>query len=317
MQISEKNNRLIYPGKLRRGSRLGLVAISSPVTEQRKELCIEAVKKMGYEVKLAENLTEIYGGYAAGDAKKRGRQINRMFEDKDVDGILCIRGGYGASSVIEHVDLETVRKNPKAFIGFSDVTVFHLLFNQKCGLITFHGPMASSNMIENFESETEEALMRAVACEGTYRFVNPGEFQIKVMKHGKNDGRTGGIITGGNLSLLSSSMGTVYEMDSKNKIIFIEEVNEPVGRIERMARHLKECGKFNDCRGVLLGQFEGCINGADREFDAVEVFREILSDIDIPVMYNLQSGHGRPMITLPMGAPCHIDTFKKTIIFDI
>lgn len=302
---------IIYPKKLTRGSTLGLITVSSPTTEDRKEKFAGVMRKLGYKVKMADNLTESYGGYGAGCAEKRARLLNKMFEDPEIDGIMCVRGGYGASAVTEYVDLDAVRKNPKAFIGFSDVTALHLLFNQECGLVTFHGPMVSSNMLENFEPETEKSFYRAVAMPGPYEFTNPKGTPVEVMKAGKASGR----VTGGNLSLLSASMGTPYEMDSKDKIIFIEEVNEPIGRVERLARHLKLCGKFSCCRGVLLGQFKGCDNIKDKDFGPLEVFRDVLCAQDIPVMYNLQSGHGRPMMTIPLLSVCHMDTVKKTILF--
>ncbi|MCI8348335.1 MAG: LD-carboxypeptidase [Firmicutes bacterium] len=301
---------VIWPKKLAAGSTVGLVATSSPITEYEKECSIRSLENMGYRVNAASNLTDNSFGYAAGSCEDRGKWINRMFADPEVDGIFCVRGGYGASRILEYVDLENVRKNPKIFVGFSDVTALHLLFNQSCHLVTFHGPMVSTNMMYDFDSESADSFARAVQDQ-SFEFKNPKGFEIGVIKKGCAAGR----VTGGNLSVLCGSMGTPYEMDSRDKILFIEEVNEPMGRIERMLCQLKHCNKFKECKGVMLGQFEGCGNRADETYEVIRLFEDLLSDYDIPVMFNIQSGHGKPMLTIPLGALCTVDTESKRILF--
>lgn len=302
---------MIYPKKLQKGATIGLVCPSSPVSVQRREQCISALENLGYKVKAAANLTENHGGYMAGSGKIRGQWINKMFSDPEVDAVFCVRGGDGGSRCMEYIDLDVIRKNPKIFLGYSDVTSLHLYFNQNAGLVTFHGPMVSSNIVDAFDEETARALFDALNGEGDYVFINPPDIPVRVMK----EGRATGPLTGGNLSLLSAAMGTPYEMDARGKIIFIEEVDEPVTKIEKWCYQLRNAGKFKDCKGVLLGQLTDISNEFMPEYTALDCIGEILADYDIPVMYDLQSGHGRPMITLPLGALCTMDTASGYIGF--
>ena len=266
---------------------------------------------MGFQVKEADNLATNYAGYMAGKGDVRGQWINEMFADPEVDAIFCIRGGDGGSRAMEYVDLDLVKKNPKIFVGYSDVTSLHLAFTQQCGLVTFHGPMVSSNMVDQFDPETRESFFQALNAEEGYEFKNPRGFEISVLKEGQAEG----VLTGGNLSLLSASIGTPYEVDAKGRILFIEEIGEPLCRMERSVYHLRNAGKFRDCAGVILGQFTSCANKDDAEYTEIDCFLDALEGLDIPVLYNVQSGHGFPMMTLPLGAVCSIDTAKPGIAF--
>lgn len=304
---------MIYPKKLEKGDTIGIICPSSPISEERQTQCIQALESLGYKVKAADNLTKNLGGYMAGTGEERGKWINKMFADPEVDAIFCVRGGDGGSRCMEYIDLDVIKNNPKIFVGYSDITSMHMYFNQKADLVTFHGPMVSSNIVDSFDEETSKALFAALNGDGTYEFVNPEGCPIEVMKPGK---ATGPVI-GGNLSLVSAAMGTPYEMDAKGKIIFIEEVSEPVTKIEKWCYHLKNAGKFKDCKGIILGQFTGITNSDMPEYTVIDCIRDILADVDVPVMYNIQSGHGDKMITIPFGANCTMDTAKKSLTFEI
>lgn len=302
-----------YPKKLEKGATIGIICPSSPITKEREDQCVEVLEKLGYKVKKADNLTSNVGGYMAGTGKERGEWINKMFADPTVDAIFCVRGGDGGTRAFEYIDIDVVKKNPKIFVGYSDVTTMHLLFNQEADLVTFHGPMVSSNMVGDFDEETKNAFFEALNGEGTYEFKNPAGIPIEVMKEGKATAP----VVGGNLSLLSAAMGTPYEMDTKDKIIFIEEVEEPVTKIEKWAYQLKNSGKFAECKGIIFGQFTGITNSYMPEYTEIDCLKEILEGIDVPVMYNIQSGHGDKLITIPFGATCTMDTASKTLVFDI
>ena len=173
--------------------------------------------------------------------------------------------------------------------------------------------MVSSNIVDSFDDETAKAFFEALNGDKEYEFKNPAGFPIEVMKEGKAEGP----VIGGNLSLISAAMGTPYEMDAKGKIIFFEEVSEPVTKIEKWCYHLKNSGKFKDCKGILLGQFTDITNEFMPEYTVIDCIREIIDDVDVPVMYNLQAGHGEKNITIPFGTNCIMDTEKKSITFDI
>ena len=304
---------MIYPKKLNRGDTVGIICPSSPITEERKAQCVSALESLGYKVKAADNLTHNHGGYMAGSGRERGMWINRMFADPEVNAIFCVRGGDGGSRCMEYIDLDVVRNNPKIFVGYSDITSMHMYFNQKAGLVTFHGPMVSSNIVDKFDEETSAAFFSALCGEDHYDFVNPAGIPVKVMKEGK----AAGPVIGGNLSLISAAMGTPYEMDSKGKIVFIEEVSESITKIEKWMYHLKNAGKFKDCAGILLGQFTDITNSDMPEYTVIDCISEILADVSVPVMYNLQSGHGEKIITVPFGTNCSMDTESGTLRFEI
>lgn len=302
-----------FPKKLNKGDTVGLVAPSSFISTERIDECVKAMENLGYKVKISDNLDAQYAGFMAGDGKVRGEWINKMFADPEVDAVFCIRGGDGSSRIMEYLDYKTIAENPKIFVGYSDITNLHLALNQNCGLVTFHGPMVSSNIVDSFDDESKESLYAAINADEKYVFKNPEGFDIEVLKEGEAEGE----LIGGNLSLLSASMGTPYEMDTKGKIVFIEEVCEPLSKIEKWGYHLRNAGKFKDCKGVILGQFTKVVNEDLESYDYVKCFEDILEGLDIPVMYNVQVGHGNPNMTLPMGAVCKLDTGSKTIEFKV
>ena len=302
-----------YPKKLKVGDTVGIVATSSCTSTERVAQCVRIMEQLGYNVKTASNLDVNYGGYMAGDGKLRAAELNAMFADPEVDGIFCIRGGDGSSRIMEYLDYDMIRENPKLFVGYSDVTNLHLAFTQKCGFVTFHGPMVSSNIVDDFDDETRESLFGAINADNSWEFKNPSGFEIKTMKAGKATGK----LIGGNLSLLSASVGTPYEVETEGNILFIEEVCEPMSKIEKWVYHLKNAGILGKCAGIILGQFTDVVNRNCPEFDEIQCILDILEGIDIPVMYNVQSGHEKPMMTLPMGAICTMNTEDSSIVFNV
>lgn len=302
-----------YPKKLQAGDTIGIICTSSAVSAARIGEMVEALEKLGYKVKTADNLDADLGGFMAGTGKVRGEWVNKMFADEEVDAIICARGGDGSSRIMEYLDYDVIRKNPKIFMGYSDVTNLHLALTKECGLVTFHGPMVSSNIVDDFDEETKNSFFEAVNAEGSYEFKNPKGVELGVLKEGKATGR----LIGGNLSLLSASVGTPYALEGEGNIIFIEEVCEPLSKIEKWAHHLKNSGILKNCNGIILGQFTKVVNEDMAEYDVNACIADILSDVDVPIMYNVQSGHGKPMMTLPMGAMCTMDTASKTITFDV
>lgn len=302
-----------YPEKLNKGDAVGIICPSSAVETERIGQCVKAMEDLGYKVKVADNLDTDYAGYMAGTGKVRGEWINKMFADAEVKAIFCIRGGDGGSRAMEYVDFDLIKKNPKIFVGYSDVTSLHLAITQKCDMVTFHGPMVSSNIVDDFDDETRDSLYASINAERDYQFKNTKGFDIQVLKEGKASGR----MIGGNLSLLSASIGTPYELDTKDKILFIEEVCEPMSKIEKWTYHLRNAGKLKECKGIILGQFTKVTNDECPEYDVNKCMMDIFEGLDIPVMYNVQSGHGKPLMTLPMGAICTMDTESKTITFQV
>lgn len=304
---------MIFPEKLKKGDTIGIIAPSSPVTKEEADSCKALVENMGYKVKMASCVYRSMHGYSAGSGEERAKDINEMFACKELKAIWCIRGGDTSSHLMDKIDFELIRENPKIFVGYSDVTNLHVNINQRCKLITFHGPMVKSDMLWHFDDFTKESFEKVLNMDKELTLDNPEEEDFKVMV----EGEAGGIIVGGNLSLLTSMIGTPYEIDTRGKILFIEEVDEPVRKLDRMMYQLKYSKKLDMAEGIIFGDFTNCINGGDKSYDAIEMLKDLLVDYKKPVMYNIKSGHCHPMSTIPLGAKCTMDTKSKTIKFSL
>lgn len=301
-----------YPKKLQAGAVVGVVAPSSPVSEERVRECSCALKNMGFVPKLADNLSVNKGGYLAGEAKLRADWVNRMFADPEVEAIFCLRGGDGSNQIMEYLDLDLIRANRKIFVGYSDITNLHLVMNQQCGFVTFHGPMVSSNIVDKFDQESRAAFYEALTTEKEYLYHPPTGYPLEVGR----EGSARGILTGGNICLLATSIGTPYEVDTDGKILFLEEIGAHVGNTDREIYQLRNAGKFRNIKGILLGQFTDFTQERE-DYGMMEIICEAIGDLQIPVLANVQSGHGEPMITLPMGAMCEISTSPAMIHFEV
>lgn len=298
------------PRALKPGDTLGLLAPASMTDHQNVDKAIEKLKKMGFNVKVGKSPYKRYG-YLSGEDKVRADDINSMFKDKEIDGIICTRGGYGTPRILPLLDYDAIRDNPKVFIGFSDITALHIAFNQKSELVTYHGPMAVSNLIKGVSEFTMESLLDSVSRTASERVINnPEGTKVETVCQGIAEG----IVTGGNLSLLTNSIGTPYEIDTKGKILFIEEISEDVYKIDRALNQLKLAGKFEDAIGIILGDFNDCDKSKhDESLSLMEVINHHIKNANKPTIFNLKSGHCEPMITLPLGIKVRLDATERRI----
>lgn len=304
---------MIFPNKLKKGDTVAIIAPSSPVTNSEADSCKKLVEDMGYKVKMGRCTYESIHGYSAGTGESRADDINEMFADKEVKAIWCIRGGDTSSHTMDKLDFEMIRNNPKIFVGYSDVTNLNIYFNQKCGFVTFHGPMVKSNMLNAYDQFTKSSFEKALNMQSELILKNPVGEDFKVMI----DGNAEGPIIGGNLSLIVSMIGTPYEVDTKGKILFIEDVDENVRRLDRMMYQLKYSNKLEEAAGIIFGDFADCINEQDETYTVVEMLKDVLADYKKPVMYNIKSGHCFPMSTIPLGSNCVMSAGLKMIKFSI
>jgi muramoyltetrapeptide carboxypeptidase len=300
-----------FPSRLIKGDTVAILAPSSPVTKEEADLCRDLVESMGYKVKTGKTVYRSIHGYSAGTGQEKADDLHQMFADPEIKAIWCIRGGDTSSHIVDKLDYELVRNNPKIFLGYSDVTNLHVNFNQKCDLVTFHGPMVKSNMLHDFDDFTKRSFEAALAMEEELFLENPEGVNFQVMVEGYAEGT----IVGGNLTLLTSMIGTPYEVDTKGKILFIEDIGESVRRLDRMIHQLKYSNKLQDARGIIVGDFADCDNATDRHYTVIELLKDLLNDYKKPVMYNIKSGHCYPMSTIPLGVTCTIDTSSRSIKF--
>ena len=300
-----------YGKKLKFGDTIGLIAPSGAVrTEGAVARAVEETKRMGFMVKLGESAQQKYG-YLSGTDEVRARDINNMFADDEVDAIICIRGGYGAMRILDKLDYEMIAKHPKIFAGFSDITALHIVLLNRCDLATFHAPMAvgwADGPMDDFSRESMyKALMHA---EPMGELVNPPEYEKKTV----NPGIAEGTLVGGNLMLITSSLGTPWEIDTKGRILFIEEVSERTYCVDRMLTQLRLAGKFDDCAGVVFGDFADCnIEYPEFGLTLEEIIRDVVAPCGKPVFTGLRCGHCTPKLTLPLGIKCRMDADACTL----
>lgn len=305
---------MIFPKPLHRGDTVGLAAPSSPVTKEERDESVRFLERMGFRVRPGRTLEkpDNIHGYLAGTAPDRAGDLNGMFADDEVKAVFCIRGGYGSSQIMRYLDYEMIRKHPKIFIGYSDITNLHTAFQKFCGFVTFHGPMVKPDMISGFDEYSRESLRSALEMGDWMRFQNPGGTSVEVL--GK--GSACGMVTGGNLAVLARSCGTFYQPDTAGKILFLEDIEESVPSLHMYLIQMEEAGVFNRAAGILLGDFTDCGNDRyDPAYDTACFFREWSEKRGIPVMAGIRCGHGSENGTIPLGTTCIMDTVLRRILF--
>ncbi len=291
----------VFPEKLKKGDRLAVVAPSSCFDNVLFRKGIEIFEAKGFKIFVPEEIFEKCG-YFAGTDKARGGLINRLFSDDSVKGIVCARGGYGAMRTLASLDIETIRKNPKFFIGFSDITAILLYLLFFCQLGVYHGPTLSS--LFNSDAETIKSFFAALTgSEKDYVLCK----DAVILKPGISSG----FLSGGNLTTICHLLSTPYEPDFTNSILFLEDTGEAVYRIDRMLTQMKLAGCFNGVSGLILGSFDNC--GKKKEI--YRLIKDIFYDIDIPILAGFDIGHGKTNYTVGIGALSVLDTSRKTLVF--
>lgn len=296
---------MIEPLPLRPGGTIAIVAPAGPL--KNDSLITEAeqlLRSWGYNVVKTPSCFRKYKDYLAGQSDgHRASDIMKVFADEQIDAILCMRGGYGSNRLIPYFEHEKFNfaKYAKPFIGFSDLTYLHIYFNQKHGLMTFHGPMLKELVRE--EETTNEHFLNVIS--GGHNFdleeVLFYDHQLPVVA---------GPLIGGNLSIVCSTLGTPYEIDTKDKILFLEETEEETYRVDRMIMQLMLAGKLRDAKGIILGDF----NVKDKNCDAV--VNSMIAMLKKPTAYEIESGHGERILTLPMGGLVTMDPARGILSFE-
>ncbi len=301
---------MLRPKPLKKGDTIGLVGTSSPTPPERIKPAIEALERLGLKVIVGESCYASHG-YLSGGDELRARDINSMFSNPSVKGVFSIRGGYGSARLLELLDYEMIKSNPKLFIGYSDVTALHIAFNQICNLVTFHGPMPSTELYKEVDDYTMDYYLENIFSDKPLGLIKNSEsIEMKTLVGGNCEG----ILTGGNLSLIAASIGTKYEIDTKGKILFIEEVDEEPYRIDRMLLQLKQSGKLESASGIILGSWTNCkAEEPEKSLSLMEIFNELIVPLNKPTIYDFPCGHSLPTVTLPLGARVRIDGVSSSV----
>ena len=298
----------VKPPALKAGDNVGLVAPASPLLDyadiHRAEQVLEG---MGFRVKTGKFVRRRYG-FLAGSDRERAEDLNAMFADREVKGVFGLRGGYGSGRLLELVDWDLVAENPKVLIGHSDLTALLTAINQRTGLVTFWGPLAGYDMGRH-SSRFKTRWLRKVICGDDETLRLPAgplsrRRRIRVISPGRVEGR----LTGGNLSIIASLIGTPFEIDTAGKIFFFEDVDEEPYRIDRMLNQLSLAGKLQAAAGIVVGRCVNCESSGrmKRSFRLREVLDGWLAPLGIPVLYGFPFGHEPDKITLPVGVRARI-----------
>lgn len=315
MNFVEDSPQILKPKALKRGDTIGLVCPAySAFIKEEVRVTIESLQAMGFKVKVGEHVFDRYG-YLAGKDEDRARDINAMFADKNVDAIMAMHGGWGSARLLSLIDYETIKQNPKIFIGYSDVTALLLGIYSQTKMVTFHGPVGSST----WNSFTME-YFRSVLMEGeSTRMSNPNkksdglvqtEDRINTIYEGKATGK----LLGGNLTVLSHIMGSMYLPDFKDAILFVEDVNEDVYRVDRMLTQLKIAGILNQLKGFIFGKCTDCNPNKNYGSLTIEdLYEDHIKPLRIPAFSGAMIGHIKDKFTVPLGVEATIDAKEGTI----
>ncbi|RMF96061.1 MAG: LD-carboxypeptidase [Candidatus Schekmanbacteria bacterium] len=296
------------PASLKKGDLISLVAPSGSFTESRFQRGKELIEKYGFRVCYDRRIFD-KKRYLAGDGETRAEIINNAFKDKEVKGVIAVRGGFGACQVLPHLDFEMIGKNVKVFCGSSDVTLLNTAFEQRCGMVNFYGPMPGGNMVVKDYNE-EFSFFFEMMNNGNDILVGKKE-GIKFLRSGKTTGR----LTGGCLSVINSAIGTKWEIETEGKILFLEDVGEAPYRIERMLWQLDEVGKLSRIKGLIIGHLTDMRGRKNEKWNSIicEVIEEITKKYNYPVLFSFPVGHGYGSITLPVGGIVEIDSDSEYV----
>jgi len=293
------------PKALRKGDRIRAVAPASSELDLPGGINkgIAKLTELGFEVSLGDCVKKVRAfGYLSGTDLERAAELNEAFRDDEVDAVFCVTGGYGTPRMLPYVNYEIIKSKPKIFLGYSDITALHIALHQKSDMVTFHGPVVGSELTEY----TQQWLIRALTRpEPLGEITNPSDGPIiKTI----TDGEASGNLVGGNISLIAATIGTPYEVDTRDKILFIEEVDDPPYLIDRNLTHLWLAGKLQETAGIIVGEI---VRSKPRDYDASfsiwDVLRDRIGSVGKPAIYGLCCGHGTHHLTLPLGVRARLD----------
>jgi muramoyltetrapeptide carboxypeptidase len=311
-------NRLIKPKALRAGDVVGVIAPGTAVPDPDRLALVEpTLKFFGLRARMGKYVAN-GSGHVSRAVSERLDDLHAMFRDPEVKAVFCIRGGYGSMQLLDKIDYDLIRRNPKVFLGYSDITAMHLAINRHAGLTTFHGPI----VLSSFTDYTQQNFRRALFdTRPLGKLTNPAESNALRPEHPLRTIRGGtatGQLVGGNLSLVTALMGTPYEIETRGRILFLEDVGEEPYRIDRMLTQLRLAGKLEQAAGIVFGECSECApNDYKPSFawDSTlgEVLDNILGSARVPVFTGLTIGHTADQLTLPLGVQAVLNADEKTL----
>ena len=286
--------RTTIPQYLQKGDTIGLVCPAGFMPVERAQTCIDTLQQWGFNVRVGASVGSASGNYFSGTDEERLEDLQQMLDDKNLKAVMCARGGYGLTRIIDKINFKKFVKRPKWIVGFSDVTVLHSHLYSNYRIASLHAPMAGAFNDGGAQNEFVGSLRDALTGK-------PGRYNVASHEFNKNgDGR--GELVGGNLALLAHISGTVSDFKAKNKILFIEDVGEYLYNIDRMMYQLKRNGKFDKLAGLIIGGFSD-MKDTERPFgkSVYEIINDIVKDYDYPIAFNFPVSHEKENYALKIG----------------
>lgn len=303
----------VLPQRLKRGDLIGLVTPGGPIHKEQLDETIVKLENLGFRTYFEDSVLSEYG-YFAGPDQERADELMHMFTREEVDAIWCVRGGYGSIRILNLLDFEKIELNPKVFIGYSDITALLTSVYEQTGLVTYHGPLG----ISDFNDFSLKSLEKVILDPGKhYRYPyeredetgdNP-EFDRYTIHGGKAEGE----LIGGNISVLDSMIGSKFEPNFENRIVYLEEVEEKTYRVDKMLFHLLEATNLKKAAGIVMGVMGDCNINDEPRLTLKEAIGDLLEPLEFPVSYGLSFGHIKKMVTIPNGIRARMNAERNSI----
>nr|WP_255639707.1 LD-carboxypeptidase [Aquibacillus saliphilus] len=296
------------PSRIKQGDTIGIIAPASPPDLEKLQIGIAFLKSLGLQVKIGNHISAVHG-YLAGTDQARIAELHTMFADKSIKGIICACGGYGTARLADGLDYSLIANNPKVFWGYSDITFLHTAINKHSELVTFHGPMLSSDIAgKEFDGLSKQMFLQLFTPNQIIYSEKISKLDVLA------EGTANGVIVGGNLTLLTSSLKTPFEIDTLGKLLLIEDVDEEPYRIDAMLNQLRLAGKLADAVGIVIGNFKVPIQKHKKPTLTLEqVLDDYFANLNKPVIKGFHIGHCLPHIAIPLGVQAKLSTENKTL----
>jgi muramoyltetrapeptide carboxypeptidase len=295
----KKYSHVIKPPRLKKGDHIGVVSPAGPVQESDLKQGLDILEQAGFRVRLGPHIYDRIG-YLAGTDKDRLSDLNAMLENDEIKAVFCGRGGYGSMRILDRIRYDLIVKNPKILVGYSDITALLMAVYVKTGMVAFHGPMVRTLALA--DQGNWQSLIRLLTSDGPVSMDLSG---CSILA----PGRATGPLIGGNLSLLCHLLGTRFMPSLDGCILFIEDTEEPLYRLDRMLTHLSLSRVLDGISGIIAGGFEGCSDVSQIN----TLLSDIASALDIPLVADFPLGHGEKNIALPIGMTACLDTGLLTL----
>lgn len=293
------------PPYLKKGDTIGLIAPAGYMPDKDFEQSLDVLRKWGFKLLMGKTPGHQFH-YFSGTDEERKDDLQQMLDNPEVKAIFCVRGGYGVGRIINQLDFKKFKKNPKWMIGYSDITVLHNHIFSNFKIATLHAPMSAAFNDGKWQNEYVQSLRKALAGKKANYKTDPHPFN--------HLGKTEGTLVGGNLALLAHLVGTPSDMDTRNKILFVEDVGEYIYSVDRMMTQLKRSGKLDNLKGLVVGRFSDMKDTTiPFGMQVEEVIRDLVKEYKYPVCFNFPVGHQDENFALKVGGTYQLNVSSKRV----